>query len=472
MRLENLEINYKGKEVTLFYGRTKNPENVFKENVKINRIKSVYVQSKRNDFETIEVVSEQQLLAFIIRYIEAYRKEANSLIGEPPLGAGYPPSLINRVYLDSRLIRAYLLKDSVVISDVVEAPTSKNFEPDKSIEILPAQLSQQMSDGTTIEIVKANQSLQSFILTATLGLFKINAGEKVLEYGRHSGLRKFTIQNAALKKERHVSQIDSYLYIDKSGWEPRNAWLYAFYDVRYDIASAIAEQEKVGKTYTVKGGGKITATPTDKIWREYDIKTKIGSKLAQFSADVQEFEQLLTECGESGEGKFLEYLDNHLHLLDIYAVFIQAQPFIEIPEKELCSIKGIGRIPDYIAKYRDDTYLLIELERPSKPVFVGKNNQPSSQLNQSVNQTSTWDEIIRCFGKYLTKYPGIQNHRNLVVIGRENAQRFNSFEEFRSELNRLNQMYKSIATIVTFDELTERAKVGIARIRAIQSSLG
>ncbi len=364
------------------------------------------------------------------------------------------------------------MKDSVVISDVVDAPASKNFEADRSMEILPAQLSKQLSDGTKIEIVKTDQSLQNFVLRATLGMFKMSSGENVAEFGRHNGLRRFTIQNDAIKKERHVSQIDSYYYLDKSGWEPKNAWLYAFYDIRYDIASAIAEQEKVGKTYTVDGGGQITATPTDTIWREYDIKAKIGSKLAQFSSDIQEFERLLIECGDSQERKFLEYLDSHSHLLDIYAVFIHPQPFIEIPEKELCTISGMRRIPDYIAKYRDDTYLLIELERPSKPIFVGKDNQPTNQLTQSVNQTSTWDEIIRCFGAYLTKYSGIQNHRNLVIIGRENAQKFSTFEEFRSELNRLNQMFRNVATIITFDELVERAKVAIARIRAIQSSLG
>lgn len=441
------------------------------ENVKINRIKGISVKSEATPTQIVEAVSVKQLLEFIKRYIESYCKEANNLIGEPPLGAGYPPSLVNRVYLDSRLIRVYLLKDSIVISDVVEIASSEGFKADKSMESLPAKLTEQFPDGTKMEIVPVNHTLQNFISIVTLGLFKIEAAKTINEYGRHSGLRKFTIQNGALKKERHVSQIDFYYYLDKAGWDPKNAWIYAFYDVRYDIAGAIAGQEKVGHTYTVDGGGEITATPTDQIWLGYDSRIQLGSKITRFSKDIEDFERLLTECGNSPEEKFLDYLDAHLHLLDIYALSIERQPFIEIPEKELSTIKGVGRVPDYIAKYRDDSYLLIELERPSKPIFVGKDHQPSNELTQSLNQISSWDEIIRCFGNYLKKYPGIRNHQNLVVIGRESAQGFNSFEEFCSELNRINQQYK-YTKVVTFDELTERAKIAVAGIRAIQSSLG
>lgn len=472
LKLQNIEIKSKSKEFFLFRGFKKNPKNVFMKNVKIIRIKQKYLRSEATDTLTVDAVSSNQLLEFITKYVEAYRKEANSLIKEPPLGAGYPSSLVNRVYLDSRLIRAYLLNDAVVISDVIEHVSSEGFETDRSMEILHAKLSKQFLDGTKIEVVLVNHTLQNFISTATLGLFKIKAKESVNEFGKRNGLRKFLIKNSFLRKERYVSQIDCYHYLDKEGWEPRNAWIYAFYDVRYDIASTIATQEQVGKTYSVKRQGEIISTPTNLIWHEYDIKTKLGSKLIKFSKDIEDFEKLLIESGNSIEQEFLDYLDRNTHLLDIYAISIEPQPFIEIPEQELCTISGSGRFPDYIAKYSDDSYLLIELERPSKPIFVGKDNRQSHELTQSINQVATWDEIISCFGNYLKKYPGIRNHRNLVVIGRENSQKFDSIEEFNSELNRINRLYNGRISVITFDELVKRAKTAVSRIRAIQSLLG
>jgi hypothetical protein len=213
------------------------------------------------------------------------------------------------------------------------------------------------------------------------------------------------------------------------------------------------------------------ATPSEQIWREFDVKTRLGAKLSKFSMDIEEFSQLLTKSWDSPEKKFLDYLDTHSHLLDLYAASIEPQPFLVIPDEALSTINGRGRLPDYIARYRDDTYLLIEVERPSKPIFVGHESQPSHELTQATNQVSQWSEIIRSFGNYLTKYPGIRNHRKLIIIGRENVGRFESPEEFRSELNRINQDHED-TTIITFDELVERNRVAIARIKAIQSILG
>lgn len=472
LKLQNLDIDYKGNERFMFQGRQTRPPNVQMENVNINRVSPTPAPPHVRE-EPGKAVSPAQLLNFLKHYIESYRKECESLTAEEPAGAGFPSEIMNKAYIDSRLIRGYLLRDGVVIADVVEIERSdENYELDDSMEIIPAKLRDVLEDGTRVEVILAKHSISSFLRMVTLGLFNVQAIGAISEYGRHSSLSKFRITNDALKRERYVSYIAWYPYLDKAGWHDKNAWIYAFYDVRYDVAGAIATQEKAGKVYKTDTGGEVIATPTDVIWREYDIKTRLGAKLAKFSGDVREFEHLLEESGNSEEKKFLKYLDDHPHLLDLYAVSIHAQPFLEIPESQLSAIEGIGRMPDYIAKHRDDTYTLIEVERPSKPIFVGKDVRPSYGLTQAVNQVSTWDEIIRRFGDYLRKFPGIRNHSSLVIIGRENVRRFNSPEEFRSELNRINQQYDRIISIITFDELVERAKTAIANIRAIRSFLG
>lgn len=470
LKLQNLEIDYKGKERFLFHGRRKNPDNVILENVKIRRIvPSPLPAPHRTQPEAL--IDPKQLLNFLRQYIDSYRKECRTLTAEPPVGAGYPASLLNKMYTESKRIRAYLLKDGVVIADVVEVKPSEGYELDNSMEIMPAKLKDRLAEGTSIEVVPAEHSLGNFVSMITLGMFNVRIGGEVLEFGRRSGLAKLMLRNDRLKKERPVSCIAWYPYLDKGGWDPKNAWIYAFYDVRYDIAGAIAMQERAGQVFKVDKGGEIVATPTDVIWREYDIKTKLGAKLGRFSKDVEEFERLLEESRGSQEKRFLTYLDEHPYLLDLYAISIEPQPFLEIPEKKLSTVKGRGRLPDYIAKYRDDTYVLIEIERPDKPIFVGKDIQPSHELTQAINQVSVWDEIVRSFGNYVSKFPGIRNHRSLVVIGREHCSKFNSPEEFRTELNRINQQCNRI-NVITFDELVERARLAIAKITAIKSVLG
>ncbi len=115
--------------------------------------------------------------------------------------------------------------------------------------------------------------------------------------------------------------------------------------------------------------------------------------------------------------------------------------------------------------------MLIELERASKPVLVGRDNRPSHELTQAVNQTSEWNEIIRNFGNYLPKYPGLANHQNLIVIGRD-AEYEGTRQEFHNQLNRINQDFGNArTTVVTYDDLVSRAGAALARIAAIQTMI-
>jgi hypothetical protein len=306
----------------------------------------------------------------------------------------------------------------------------------------------------------------------TLGMFNLKGSEEPQQFGRGSRLGQFTIQSVPLKRERRVSSIALHPYTDKAGFDPRNVWLYAFYDLRYDVASTLAKNEGAGKVYKIDGKEAITAIPTDTIWQQNETRQALGAKLVAFSKDIEEFQQLLEKSSNSVEEVFLQYLNSHPHLLELYATKIEPQPFLKIPDAKLSTVGGTGRFPDYIAFYSDGTYLLIELEKASKPILVGKDNQPSNEVTQAVNQTSTWNEIIRNFGNYISQYPGLANHRNLIVIGRDETTR-QTRQQFHEELNRINQDFGNArTTIVTYDELVGRARAVMSRILAIQTMIG
>jgi len=471
LKIENLQIEYKGKESFMIQGRRRNPDNVILDNVKIVRSNVKAPVQGRAAPSAKEPVSAEQLLNYFKRYVESYRLEYQKLTQDPPIGAGYPKGLGNQAYVESKHVRAYYLRDAIVIADVVNALPTLGYQADRSAEMIPAIRSTRLEDGTRLDLVLAKYSLETFISMMTLGMFKAQRGGEITQFGRQSGIGKLTLQNPPLKKERHVSSIAWYSYVDKAGWDPRNAWLYAFYDIRYDIASAFALKEGAGKVYQYDGKDAITAIPTDTIWRESWIRETLGSKLRAFSKDIDDFKDILERSGESVEQIFLDFLGNHLHLLDLYATKIEPSPFLEIPEEKLSTIKGSGRVPDYIGFYADGTYMLIELERASKPVLVGRDNRPSHELTQAVNQTSEWNEIIRNFGNYLPKYPGLANHQNLIVIGRD-AEYEGTRQEFHNQLNRINQDFGNArTTVVTYDDLVSRAGAALARIAAIQTMI-
>ncbi len=470
LKLENLELEYKGKETYMFQGRRRNPDNVIFDNVKIVRA-HVKASVKAKASPSGEQVSPEQLLKYLKQYVQSYRLEYQRLTQDPPNGAGYPKVFGNKAYIDSKHLRAYILRNAVVIADVVNVPATQGYEPDRSAESMPSVTSTQLEDGTTWDVVLAKYSLNGFISLMTMGMFNVQQGPIATEFGRYSALATLTLQNSSIKKERHVSSIVWYPYTDKSGWDSRNSWIYAFYDLRYDVASSLAGKEGAGKVYKVDGKDAITAIPTDTIWRENEIRQALGAKLRVFSKDIDDLRGLLEKSASSVEQVFLDFIANHLHLLDLYATKIEPSPFIDIPEEKPSTIKGTRRVPDFIASYADGTYMLIELEKASKPVLIGRDNRPSHELTQALNQTSEWNEMIRNFGNYLLKYPSLTNHRNLIVIGRE-AGYEGTRQEFHNHLNRINQDFSNAkTTIITYDDLVSRAQAARSRITAIQTMI-
>lgn len=419
-------------------------------------------------------VVAEELLKYLLKYTAHYREEAKRLTQDPPAGAGYPPNLLPRTFLESPLIRAYLLKDGVAINDEGLGPEEDwwstpglysvlHFTGPRDVLVVERLSGRQaasdcMPDGTRIEVVRMDDTVTSFVKALSLGIFRFadEPRKRDEEFRRSNVCAMLGFTNAHTPDHRFITYLAIYGYVDPAGWDPRGAWLRAFHDVRYDLASAITRLELATKPRS------IVAVPDGVTWAAFNSLGQLGLKIAQFDKDISSLEELLYTKPKQ-EQTFQQFLEEHPHLLDLYALSVVPQPFLPIPEKG-----KRGRFPDFLIKHSDLTYTLVEIERPNKPLFTtGGDPQITAMTTQALNQISMWRDIIRRYGStHLTDYPGIEHNKGLLIAGRATAKEFGTYPEFQRTLNRINAELKDIR-IITFDEVVLRAKIALTRLAAL-----
>ena len=116
------------------------------------------------------------------------------------------------------------------------------------------------------------------------------------------------------------------------------------------------------------------------------------------------------------EDIFHRLLENNPILVDVYGV-CQSKPVLKYPAGAGRSI--IGKeflVPDFIVLYPDQSYKLVEIERPSKSMAT-KEGQPRAELTQAFFQIAEWKHFIKThYGAIRDNYPRhtieVQKHDN------------------------------------------------------------
>lgn len=155
---------------------------------------------------------------------------------------------------------------------------------------------------------------------------------------------------------------------------------------------------------------------------------------------LDEFDALIANK-PSHEPSFQHFLTAHPQLLDPFATEVWSQP----------DLNG-ARVPDFIVRRADNTYLVIEIECPSKKL-VTKGGTISADAYHAVSQATDYNQFL------LERYPQVQSvfpswsaPDLLVVCGLENG----LTERERKILQNHNQT--STARLVGFDWLINRAR--------------
>ena len=163
-------------------------------------------------------------------------------------------------------------------------------------------------------------------------------------------------------------------------------------------------------------------------------------RLATGPATIRAYEALM-EAHPDDEPIFHAFLERHPQLLDPTAAEVWSKP----------DLSGV-REPDFVIRRADDTYLVLEIETPGKPLITAA-NQLSAPATQAVAQVTAYRSfLIERFQVALLHFPRFSEPECLVVIGVESR----LSAEQRAALARENRSRAGVR-IVGYDWLARRA---------------
>ncbi len=118
-----------------------------------------------------------------------------------------------------------------------------------------------------------------------------------------------------------------------------------------------------------------------------------------------------------------------------------------------------SRFPDFVVRRSDNTYVVVEIECPSKNIVTaaGQLSADTTHAEQQAVDYRTY--LLRRINDARAHFPGFDNPDCLVVIGKEQG-----LTDRQREVLRDANLTRHKLRIVGFDWLAERAKVVAANI--------
>jgi hypothetical protein len=256
-------------------------------------------------------------------------------------------------------------------------------------------------------------------------------------------VRNIGFFNAERSEVRFFSYIEASNHLDEAAWDLRTISVRIRSDLRRDFIWSFLGSHKVG-SFT---GGIFSAGPHQHSDRQ---------KLFGISDDINGFTNLLQETEAGNESVFHQYLLEHSSLLDVYAEVI-SKPRFKYPNTQDSPLGKAYVEPDFVLRYPDGTYKLVELERPSKSIATAQGH-PRAEFTQASFQIAEWrDYLSKHYNVIKDQFPGLTaNVGGILVIGRstEKALRKDSRgKDYKSLL----RIHLSNTEVYTYDDLLERA---------------
>src|SRR5262249_36017811 len=123
--------------------------------------------------------------------------------------------------------------------------------------------------------------------------------------------------------------------------------------------------------------------------------------------------------------------------------------------------------PDFILKYADGSYKLVELERPSKDIAT-RQGHPRSEFTQASFQIAEWRHFIaNHYNLIKSDFTGISaNPSALLIISRSTAKSFGTGRRIH-EYKALLRSFLPNTEVLTYDDLLDRAKQAHARLSTL-----
>ncbi|MFL6286542.1 MAG: Shedu anti-phage system protein SduA domain-containing protein [Pyrinomonadaceae bacterium] len=439
--------------------------------------------------------------AYLARYVTEYRREYTRLTTLPPEGSGYP-SLVVSPYLYSEELLCLLSPDGAIIVDQSREPEyqwwiaggpafmtdfPETRTPTEIVELLKAQgrwgkpigiyrivaqqgVPEELWQGqfgdiiedttTTVDSIRITvrsyrwsrvEMLQRLTFGALGYILDIHLRGYESDFWLPHIIRHTGFCTADRRYRRFFNYLEILPHVDKAAWDTRTILTRVQVDVRRDFGWAFSRSEQ--------DAGYISFGPAQN-WIQpfYDRLSRLGDTINQFVI-------LLNECEEDDERIFHEFLRAHSILLDVYGDAVSKPRFV-YPEDESPLGKAYVE-PDFIIKYPDGNYKLVELEKPAK-LMATKHGQPRAEVNQAAFQIAEWRAFIaNHYDQLKTDFPGLAvNHTAMIVISRTTQRSYGEGRNIRKYKELLQSQFPTV-DILTYDELLERARGAYTRLAGL-----
>jgi hypothetical protein len=437
--------------------------------------------------------------AYLGRYAQAYREEYRRLVEGSPSGGGFPALEISPYLVDGDM-HAIAAADGAVVLSEQQEPEHQwwiaggpalmvDYQPSrtppaltqalkvagiqgKPIGIyrlvaekpLPAEVWQGTLGaaappvvvkvgGLTLSVVGSELTRVEILQRLTFGAFgsilDLHLPAATADFWRPHIVRHLGFLTADRGQRRFINYLEILHHAETAAWDTRAIQLRVQSDVRRDFGVAFSN---------VGGGGRISFGSDS--WRQ-----PFSDRLALLSIKIHAFDELLTGQADAHESIFHQFLLDNPVLLDVYAEPV-SKPRWHYPQGESPLGKAYVE-PDFVLRYPDGSYRLVELERPNKRIAT-EAGQPRAEVTQALFQIAEWRSFMRNhYSEIKHTFPGIAaRHAATVVISRSSLSSYGAGHDPRKYREILRHQYPDV-DILTYDELLARARFAYASLAGL-----
>jgi hypothetical protein len=417
------------------------------------------------------MISVEQAANYLDRYVGAYKAEHRALTTPPPDGAGFP-EIYSSPYLGNGPIHCLLANDGAALYDASVEPgagwhlgdgdLTRLIVGDQSGSIpdevrrgeipLPAQkYTFSVVNGPTFVISRIEIACDELIDRLTLGFVRhVPLPATPWDFWKPPIIRDIGFVATDLSSYRWFHYLELLGHGDPAAWEPRSAWVRARSDVRRDIAYGFTTLGHSGGTMSFGPGGTL------EIFRD---------RLLTLEHAISGLQNLLDGDANASEQLFQTFLEEHPLLLDVYGEVIP-RPAFRYPD----DASPLGKTyvePDFVIRRPGDRYVIVELERPAKPLAT-KQGHARAELTQPAFQIAEFrDFVLEHYDVLREPFPGInRDPQTMIIISRSTETSLPGRADVRRHMQLLREQLRA-DEILTYDDLLQRARTALARLEGL-----
>jgi len=301
--------------------------------------------------------------------------------------------------------------------------------------------------GAEVRFNKVATTVEELLSTLTFGAFgpilDIHLPTESSDIGAPHVIRNIGVFPADLNNRRFINYMEVYGQSDRCAWDKRTISLRVRSDIRRDLSRALSMSSE-------EGGGTLSLGATDGWIENYN------RKLSKLKDAITAMSEVLLYRDQDTEDVFHNVLVAHPILLDVYGI-LESKPRLRYPDGETSIIGKTYVEPDFIIKYPDQRYKLVELERASKGMAT-KEGHTKADLTQAAFQIAEWRHYIKSHYQLLKdRYPGIQSKcKSMIVMSRSRQKQFGGLEDQKQYAELIHEQL-NVDEVITYDDLLERA---------------